>query len=154
MIFRTSQGGICSNPWRVIGLLTWNPTYGCHGSFDGAVTGDFWWDPPASCRRGWLFWWRMGCKRFHLTTAHFFFFSQIASAYRDSYFKYRGEGFADFLDSLWWVVSSEVSYYVQLVVCIGECMQVFCIRFGRQQVSAMQWCKTFLLCLLLLCFLK
>ncbi len=35
-------------------------------------------------------------------------------------------------------VPSEGSFDVQLVVCMGECTQIFWIRFGGQQVSSMQ----------------
>ena len=54
----------------------------------------------------------------------------------------------------WGRVPCEGSSDVQLVVCMGECTQIFWIRFGGQQVSSMQWCTSFISCLLLLCFIK
>ena len=38
--------------------------------------------------------------------------------------------YADFLDSFWGRVSSEVSFDVQLVVCMGRCKDIFWICFG------------------------
>ena len=58
------------------------------------------------------------------------FFPQL----QGSHFKSRGEGSQIFWGCL---AGCEVSFDVQLVVCMAESTQTFWIRFGGQQVSSM-----------------
>ena len=76
-----------------------------------------------------------------VTLLHSICQSPNSFSHSGSYFKYRGEGSQIFRirfgGGLSGRVSSEASFDVQLVVCMGECTQIFWIRFVGQQVSSM-----------------